>query len=62
MKSVLIVPFSDVGFPDRKKLEVREDGKKKVVVVGLKEYVADNVMFVEQIIEHSAAARSTGAL
>eukprot|EP00803_Ostreobium_quekettii_P002186 evm.model.scf_360.1 EVM.evm.TU.scf_360.1 scf_360:11705-21458(+) len=45
----------------RKKLDIREDGKKKVVVVGLKEYVADGVNFIEQLIEHSAAARSTGS-
>lgn len=45
----------------RKRLEMREDGKKRVCIVGLKEYIVDSVDLVQQLIEHSNAARSTGS-
>jgi len=45
----------------RKRLEVREDGRKKVNVVGLKEFHVEEQQLVEQLIEHSAAARCTGS-
>mmetsp|Transcript_12612 Transcript_12612/g.27255 ORF Transcript_12612/g.27255 Transcript_12612/m.27255 type:complete len:659 (+) Transcript_12612:246-2222(+) len=45
----------------RKRLNILEDGKKKVVVVGLKEYSVDSVDFVKQLIEESGTRRSTGS-
>lgn len=44
----------------RKKLEVREDGKRRVNVVGLKEWHVQEQGLVAQLIEHSSAARCTG--
>lgn len=44
----------------RKKLDVREDGRKKVNVVGLKEWHVTEQGLVSQLIEHSSAARQTG--
>lgn len=44
----------------RKKLEVREDGKRRVNVVGLKEWHVEEQGLVAQLIEHSSAARCTG--
>lgn len=44
----------------RKKLEVREDARRKVNVVGLKEFHVEDQELVQQLIEHSAAARCTG--
>eukprot|EP00201_Polytomella_parva_P011500 CAMPEP_0175068112 /NCGR_PEP_ID=MMETSP0052_2-20121109/17490_1 /TAXON_ID=51329 ORGANISM="Polytomella parva, Strain SAG 63-3" /NCGR_SAMPLE_ID=MMETSP0052_2 /ASSEMBLY_ACC=CAM_ASM_000194 /LENGTH=843 /DNA_ID=CAMNT_0016335103 /DNA_START=194 /DNA_END=2725 /DNA_ORIENTATION=- len=45
----------------RKKLNILEDAKKKVVVVGLKEFVVDTVDSVKQLIEESSTRRSTGS-
>ena len=58
----MFIAFLCCELVDRNKLEIREDSKKKVVVVGLKEYVAESLIFIEQIIAHSAAARSTGTM
>lgn len=45
----------------RKRLNILEDGKKKVVVVGLKEYSVTSVDVVSQLIEMSGKQRSTGS-
>lgn len=45
----------------RKKLNILEDGKRKVVVVGLKEFKAEDVEYVKSLIEASAQQRSTGS-
>eukprot|EP00201_Polytomella_parva_P021048 CAMPEP_0175048850 /NCGR_PEP_ID=MMETSP0052_2-20121109/6421_1 /TAXON_ID=51329 ORGANISM="Polytomella parva, Strain SAG 63-3" /NCGR_SAMPLE_ID=MMETSP0052_2 /ASSEMBLY_ACC=CAM_ASM_000194 /LENGTH=283 /DNA_ID=CAMNT_0016312965 /DNA_START=406 /DNA_END=1253 /DNA_ORIENTATION=+ len=45
----------------RNKLNILEDAKKKVVVVGLKEFVVDSVEVVKQLIEESGTQRSTGS-
>lgn len=45
----------------RKRLNILEDGKKKVVVVGLKEYCVQNVETVAQLIEIGNKQRSTGS-
>ncbi len=45
----------------RKKLDMREDGKKRVVIVGLKEFLVDSLDVLHQLIAHSAGARSTGS-
>ncbi|KAG2483142.1 hypothetical protein HYH03_017988 [Edaphochlamys debaryana] len=45
----------------RKKLNILEDGKRQVVVVGLKEFVVDDVEGVKALIEESAKQRSTSA-
>ncbi|KAG2427383.1 hypothetical protein HYH02_014603 [Chlamydomonas schloesseri] len=45
----------------RKKLNILEDGKKKVVVVGLKEFTVEDVDGVKALIEESAKNRSTGS-
>ncbi|KAK9812765.1 hypothetical protein WJX72_003335 [[Myrmecia] bisecta] len=45
----------------RKRLEMREDGKRRVCIVGLKEYLVESVDLIQQLIEHSNAARSTGS-
>ncbi|CAO3701873.1 unnamed protein product [Rhizopus microsporus] len=46
---------------DRKKLFAREDGKQNVVIVGLKEYVINNVQDLMQVFEYGSQARSTGS-
>ncbi|KIZ05656.1 kinesin family member 2/24 [Monoraphidium neglectum] len=45
----------------RKKLNILEDGKKQVCVVGLKEHVVDDVEVVKQLIEEANMRRSTGS-
>ncbi|GLC36230.1 hypothetical protein PLESTB_001366000 [Pleodorina starrii] len=45
----------------RKKLNILEDGKRKVVVVGLKEFTVDDVDGVKALIEESSKQRSTGS-
>ncbi|GIL77938.1 hypothetical protein Vretimale_6530 [Volvox reticuliferus] len=45
----------------RKKLNILEDGKRKVVVVGLKEFTVDDVEGVKALIEESSKQRSTGS-
>jgi kinesin family member 2/24 len=45
----------------RKKLNILEDGKKKVVVVGLKEHVVESVEYLQRLIEESATKRSVGS-
>ncbi|KAI7877785.1 kinesin-domain-containing protein [Lichtheimia hyalospora FSU 10163] len=46
---------------NRKKLFAREDGKQNVVIVGLKEYVINNVNDLMQVFEYGSQARSTGS-
>ncbi|KAI7853209.1 P-loop containing nucleoside triphosphate hydrolase protein [Circinella umbellata] len=46
---------------NRKKLFAREDGKKNVVIVGLKEYIIKNVDDLMQVFEYGSQARSTGS-
>ncbi|KAI9480564.1 MAG: P-loop containing nucleoside triphosphate hydrolase protein [Benjaminiella poitrasii] len=46
---------------ERKKLFAREDGKQNVVIVGLKEYVIENVEDLMQVFEYGSQARSTGS-
>ena len=45
----------------RKKLEVREDGRRRVQVVGLREVPVGSLAVLQQLCDHSAAARSTGS-
>lgn len=45
----------------RKKLNILEDGKRKVVVVGLREYCVDSVELVKTLIAESTQRRSTGS-
>ncbi|KFM22813.1 Kinesin-like protein KIF2A [Auxenochlorella protothecoides] len=45
----------------RNKLEVREDGKRRVQVVGLREVDVHDVDVLQQLVEHAAASRSTGS-
>lgn len=45
----------------RQKLEVREDAKKKVQVVGLKEVEVKSVDVLLKLCDHAACARSTGS-
>jgi len=45
----------------RKKLDIREDGKKQVCIVGLKEHFVEEPAEIQQLIEHGAGARSTGS-
>lgn len=45
----------------RKKLFAREDGKQNVVIVGLKEYVINDVNDLMHVFEYGSAARSTGS-
>lgn len=47
---------------NRKKLFAREDGKQNVVIVGLKEYVINNVNDLMQVFEYGSQARSTGKM
>ncbi|KAI9319509.1 P-loop containing nucleoside triphosphate hydrolase protein [Dichotomocladium elegans] len=46
---------------ERKKLFAREDGKQNVVIVGLKEYVINNVDDLMQVFKYGSQARSTGS-
>ncbi|KAK2079510.1 hypothetical protein QBZ16_001904 [Prototheca wickerhamii] len=46
---------------ERNKLEVREDARRNVQVVGLKEVEVFDLETLEQLVGHSAAARSTGS-
>ena len=46
---------------ERKKLNILEDAKKKVVVVGLREFPVDSVELLKQLIEESGNKRSTGS-
>ncbi|EPS57740.1 hypothetical protein M569_17077, partial [Genlisea aurea] len=46
---------------DRKKLCMREDGKKEVCIVGLQEFEVSDVHIVKEYIERGNAARSTGS-
>lgn len=45
----------------RKKLNILEDGKRKVVVVGLKEFTVDDVEGIKALIEEASKNRSTGS-
>ncbi|KAI8068258.1 P-loop containing nucleoside triphosphate hydrolase protein [Gongronella butleri] len=45
----------------RKKLFAREDGKRNVIIMGLKEYPIDNVDKLIQIFEYGNLVRSTGS-
>ena len=45
----------------RNKLEVREDHKRNVQVVGLREVEVTDTDVLQQLVEHAAAARSTGS-
>ena len=45
----------------RKRLNILEDGKKKVVVVGLKEFPVDTVDLIKQLIDMGNNNRSTGS-
>ncbi|KAL4433699.1 hypothetical protein ABPG75_000140 [Micractinium tetrahymenae] len=45
----------------RKKLEVREDGRRRVQVVGLRELAVGSLAVLQQLCDHAAAARSTGS-
>lgn len=44
----------------RERLEVREDGKRQVRVVGLKEIEVNNLETLNELCTHAACARSTG--
>jgi len=44
----------------RKKLEIREDSKRRVVVVGLKEFATDSLSFIQTLIHRASSTRSTG--
>lgn len=57
-RSVLVQVYDLLN--GRKKLDVREDARKKVNVVGLKEWHVQEQGLVSQLIEHSSAARQTG--
>ncbi|CAM8902730.1 unnamed protein product [Rhodiola kirilowii] len=46
---------------ERKKLLMREDGRRQVCIVGLKEFEVSDVQIVKQYIEAGNAARSTGS-
>ena len=45
----------------RQRLEVREDGKRRVQVVGLKEIRVDNLDDLSRLCDHAACSRSTGS-
>lgn len=45
----------------RQRLEVREDGKKRVQVVGLSEQIVPSVPVLNQVCEKAAGSRSTGS-
>lgn len=45
----------------RKKLNILEDGKRRVVVVGLKEYSVSSVDTLTKLIDQSGSQRSTGS-
>eukprot|EP00210_Caulerpa_lentillifera_P005840 g5584.t1 len=44
----------------RKKLEIREDSKRRVVVVGLKEFAVDSLNLIQSLIRRASSTRSTG--
>lgn len=44
----------------RKKLEIREDSKRRVVVVGLKEFSVDSLSLIQNLIRRASSTRSTG--
>ena len=46
---------------DRQRLEVREDAKRRVQVVGLKEIEVSGVHELSKLCDHAACARSTGS-
>eukprot|EP00890_Picochlorum_soloecismus_P006454 jgi/Picsp_1/680/NSC_00674-R1_kinesin-like protein kif2a-like len=46
---------------DRQRLEVREDAKRRVQVVGLKEIEVSGVHELSRLCDHAACARSTGS-
>eukprot|EP00850_Spirogloea_muscicola_P007945 SM000041S15504 [mRNA] locus=s41:504735:509452:+ [translate_table: standard] len=46
---------------DRRKLQVREDGRQQVCVVGLQEHCVGSVDAVQELIERGNGARSTGS-
>ncbi|KAL5230533.1 hypothetical protein ABZP36_029309 [Zizania latifolia] len=46
---------------DRRQLLMREDGRKKVCIVGLQEFEVSDVQIVKEYIERGNAARSTGS-
>eukprot|EP00850_Spirogloea_muscicola_P001512 SM000005S17309 [mRNA] locus=s5:1311716:1316621:- [translate_table: standard] len=46
---------------DRRKLQVREDGRQQVCVVGLQEHSVGSVGAVQELIERGNGARSTGS-
>lgn len=45
----------------RKKLDVREDGRRRVQVVGLREVGVGSLPVLQQLCDHAASARSTGS-
>jgi len=45
----------------RQRIVIREDGRKKVNVVGLQEHQVTDTNIVEALLEHGSAARSTGS-
>ena len=45
----------------RKKLDVREDGRRRVQVVGLRDVEVASAGVLQQLCDHAAAARSTGS-
>ncbi|KAL3160225.1 hypothetical protein ABBQ32_010980 [Trebouxia sp. C0010 RCD-2024] len=45
----------------RKRLDMREDGKKRVCIVDLKEVEVNDEDIIQQLMEHSNANRSTGS-
>lgn len=45
----------------RKRLDMREDGKKNVCIVGLEEFQVDSIDQINEMIESSAQHRSTGS-
>ncbi|GAB4822903.1 hypothetical protein N2152v2_009949 [Parachlorella kessleri] len=45
----------------RKKLEIREDAKRRVQIIGIKDFAVDSLAVLQQLIDHSSNARSTGS-
>ncbi|KAL4450674.1 hypothetical protein ABPG77_001030 [Micractinium sp. CCAP 211/92] len=45
----------------RRKLDVREDGRRRVQVVGLREVAVGSLTVLQQLCDHAASARSTGS-
>lgn len=46
---------------DRQRLEVREDAKRRVQVVGLKEIMVSDLQGLSKLCDHAACSRSTGS-